>query len=206
MPLSSANASSAPVPAGLSPKEYERLAFNINPGGWLIEQKTPLATLLGSCVAVCLYDPILKLGGMNHFMLPSRRDTSSTHDDTDMVLSGDYAMEILLNAMLTKGARKDRLVAKAFGGGTIVTSIRMAIGERNAAFAREWLAQEGIKLAASDFLGPWSRKIIFLPTTGEAFCKRMAVTQQVGVQVVQAEAAYEKTLLKPAPTNNVELF
>jgi chemotaxis protein CheD len=177
-----------PAPAGLSAKEYERLAFNINPGGWLVEQKQPLATLLGSCVAVCLFDPQLKLGGMNHFMLPSRRDTSSSQDDTDMVLSGDYAMEVLLNAMLAKGARKDRLVAKAFGGGTIVTSIRMAIG------------------AASDFLGPWSRKIIFVPSTGDAFCKRMAVTQQVGAQVVQAEAAYEKTLLKPATTNNVELF
>lgn len=193
-----------PTTDTLFARDYERLAHNINPGGWAIETQRPISTLLGSCVAVCLYDPVLHIGGMNHFMLPSRLKTSNT--DTDIILSGDYAMEILLNALLGKGARKERLIAKAFGGGTIVTSIQMAIGERNATFAKEWLAREKIPLAASDFRGPWSRKVIFVPTTGEAFCKRIPTTQQTAAQVAKAELDYEKTLVKPAKGGDVELF
>lgn len=186
-------------------KDLERLALNINPGGWAVEQRRPIATLLGSCVAVCLYDPVLHLGGMNHFLLPSRGKASQ--DDTDVILAGDYSMEILVNSLLGKGARKERLVAKAFGGGTIVTSIRMAIGERNAGFAKEWLEREGIHLVASDFLGPWSRKVIFDPATGDVWCRRLAITQALAAEVNKAEQAYESTLVAPPKVaKKVELF
>jgi chemotaxis protein CheD len=188
--------------SGLTGKDFERLAFNINPGGWAVETERPISTLLGSCVAVCLYDPKLKLGGMNHFLLPSKRVGAG--DDTDVVLAGDFAMEVLVNAMLAKGAHKNRMVAKAFGGGNIVSSIRMAIGDRNAEFATEWLAREGIPLTASDFGGPWSRKVVCVPNTGEAFCRRSPVNQAVA-EVVKAEAAYEKSLAAPK-TKRVELF
>ena len=187
-----------------SGKDFERLAFNINPGGWAVEFDRPISTILGSCVAVCLFEPKLKLGGMNHFLLPSKR--TGVGDDTDVVLAGDYAMEVLVNAMLAKGAQKGRLVAKAFGGGNIVSSIRMAIGDRNAEFAAEWLEREGIPLLASDFGGPWSRKVIWVPNTGEAFCRRSPVNQ-AATDVVKAEAAYEQSLAKPqASTKRVELF
>jgi chemotaxis protein CheD len=185
-----------------SAKDFERLAFNINPGGWAVETERPISTLLGSCVAVCLFDPKLRLGGMNHFLLPSKR--AGAGDDTDVVLAGDYAMEVLVNAMLAKGAHKNRLVAKAFGGGNIVSSIRMAIGDRNAEFAVEWLGREGIQLTASDFGGPWSRKVVWVPNTGEAFCRRSPVNQAI-TEVVKAEAAYEQSLAA-AKTKRVELF
>ena len=183
-------------------KDFERMAQNINPGGWAVDVQRPISTLLGSCVAVCLFDPHFKLGGMNHFLLPSKRTDAS--DDTDVVLAGDFAMEVLVNAMLAKGARKDRLVAKAFGGGNIVSSIRMAIGDRNAEFAKEWLAREGIPLTASDFGGPWSRKVVCVPHTGEAFCRRSPVNQTIA-EVANAEAAYERTL-SANKTKRVELF
>ena len=183
-------------------KDFERLAFNINPGGWAVETERPISTLLGSCVAVCLFDAKLRLGGMNHFLLPSKRVGAG--DDTDVVLAGDYAMEVLVNAMLAKGAHKNRLVAKAFGGGNIVSAIRMAIGDRNAEFAVEWLGREGIPLTASDFGGPWSRKVVWVPSTGEAFCRRSPVNQAVA-EVVKAEAAYEQSLAA-AKTKRVELF
>jgi chemotaxis protein CheD len=184
-------------------KDFERLAFNINPGGWAVETERPISTLLGSCVAVCLYDPKLRLGGMNHFLLPSKRGGAG--DDADVVLAGDYAMEVLVNAMLAKGSHKDRLVAKAFGGGNIVSSIRMAIGDRNAEFAVEWLTREGIQLTASDFGGPWSRKVVWVPNTGEAFCRRSPVNQ-AATEVVKAEAAYEQSLATAKATKRVELF
>jgi chemotaxis protein CheD len=186
----------------LTGKDFERLALNINPGGWSVQSERPISTLLGSCVAVCLYDPKLRLGGMNHFLLPKK--STGANDDADVVLAGDFAMEVLVNAMLAKGARKERLVAKAFGGGNIVSSIRMAIGDRNAEFAVEWLAREGISLTASDFGGPWSRKVVCVPNTGEAFCRRSPVNQAV-VDVVKAEADYEQAI-STVKTKKVELF
>ena len=195
------------LPAEHDPKELERRARNINPGGWAVETERPITTLLGSCVAVCLYDPKLRLAGMNHFLLPSR--AKSAGDDADVILAGDYSMEVLLNTMLNKGAAKQRIVAKAFGGGTIVTSILMAIGERNAEFAKEWLDREGIPLAAQDFGGTWSRKVIFTPDGGDAFCRRLPISQPGLQDVVRAERDYEQSLLRPAkPTGEkkIELF
>jgi chemotaxis protein CheD len=189
-----------------SARDIERSARNVNPGGWYVDTEQPISTLLGSCVAVCLYDPKLKLAGLNHFLLPSR--TSGNNADTDIILNGDYAMEVLVNAMLNKGGNKGRMVAKAFGGGTIVSSIQMAIGQRNAEFAREWLDREGIPLVASDFGGAWSRKVIIVPQNGDVFCKRMPTNQADVLQVVKAEAAYERSLIVPKATieKKIELF
>lgn len=189
-------------------RELERIAININPGGWSVQTERPIATLLGSCVAVCFYDPKLRLAGMNHFLLPSR--SSGKLADEDIVLNGDYAMEVLRNAMYAKGASPSRLVAKAFGGGNIVNSIQMAIGERNAEFAKAWLEREGIPLVASDFGGPWSRKVIIDPVTGDAFCRRNPINQPDVQAIVRAESEYEKSLIVPrapaAAEKKIELF
>ena len=194
--------------AGLPPRELERLARNIQPGAWAVETRQPLATLLGSCVAVCLFDPALKIGGMNHFMLPEMG--RGRHGDVDSLLSGDFAMEALLNALLGKGAKKARLQAKAFGGGTIIDVGEGApsIGLRNSGFAKEWLQREGIPLVSSDFLGPWSRKIVFVPFNGEAFCKRMVTNMATTEVVAREERAYAETLLRKPQVSDkkIELF
>jgi chemotaxis protein CheD len=157
---------------------------------------------------VCFYDPKLRLAGMNHFLLPSR--ASSKLMDEDVVLNGDYAMEVLRNAMYAKGAAANRLVAKAFGGGNIVNSIQMAIGARNAEFAKEWLQREGIPLVASDFGGAWSRKVILDPISGDAFCRRNPINQPDVQAMVKAESDYEKSLIVPKKTatteKKIELF
>lgn len=194
--------------ASLPVKEIERLAHNVHPGAWFVDSEKPLSTLLGSCVAVCLFDPLLKIGGINHFMLPDMG--RSKHGDVDSLLSGNYAMEALLNALLIKGAKKVRLQAKAFGGGTIIDTDggSLSIGMRNANFAKEWLIREGIPLRSSDFLGPWSRKIIFLPFNGEAFCKRLVTNMANAEVIAREERAYADSLLqKPKTTENkIELF
>jgi len=194
--------------AKLPAKEIERLARNVQPGAWSVESEKPLSTLLGSCVAVCLFDPALKIGGINHFMLPEMG--RSKYGDVDSLLSGNFAMEALLNALIGRGARKARLQAKAFGGGTIIDSDASApnIGMRNASFAKEWLQREGIPLLSSDFLGPWSRKIIFLPFNGEAFCKRLVTNMATASVIAREERSYAETLLqKPkAVDKKIELF
>ena len=194
--------------ASLPAKEIERYARNVQPGAWAVDAQQPLSTLLGSCVAVCLFDPLLKVGGINHFMLPDMG--RSKHGDVDSLLSGNFAMEALLNALLGKGAKKVRLQAKAFGGGTIIDTDAgsLSIGMRNANFAKEWLARESIPLKSSDFLGPWSRKIIFLPSNGEVFCKRLVTNMANAEVIAREERAYAETLLqKPkAVDKKIELF
>ena len=194
--------------AKLPVKDLERLARTVQPGAWLVDDKQPLATLLGSCVAVCLFDPQLGIGGMNHFMLP--RMERSRHGDVDAMLSGNFAMEALLNALLLRGAKKIRLQAKAFGGGTIIDSDpgAVSIGMRNAQFTKEWLQREGIPLRSSDFLGPWSRKVIFLPANGEAFCKRLVTNMANASVIAREERAYAETLQNGAQSagNRIELF
>ena len=194
--------------ASLPAKDLERLARNVHPGAWAVESQQPLSTLLGSCVAVCLFDPLLKLGGINHFMLPDMG--RSKYGDVDSLLSGNFAMEALLNALLIKGAKKVRLQAKAFGGGTIIDTDggSLSIGMRNANFAKEWLAREGIPLKSSDFLGPWSRKIIFLPFNGEAFCKRLVTNMANAEVIAREEKAYAETLTHKPKTvdKKIELF
>ena len=194
--------------ATLPVKDLERYARVVQPGAWRVDNVQPLSTLLGSCVCVCLFDPLLKIGGINHFMLPEmgRRKNG----DVDSLLSGNFAMEVLLNALLTRGAKKVRLQAKAFGGGTIINTDgdSPSIGLRNANFAKEWLAREGIALCSSDFLGPWSRKIIFLPNTGDAFCKRQVTSMANAELIVREEKAYAESLKTPLAksTNRIELF
>lgn len=192
----------------LSSLEIERLARSIHPGAWAIEPERPLSTLLGSCVAVCLFDPVSRVGGLNHFMLPNIRRGSN--DDVDSLLSGSYAMEALLNALLQRGAKKVRLQAKAFGGGTIINTAgqSMSIGLRNADFTKEWLDREGIPLLASDFLGPWSRKVLFLPTTGDAFCRRMVTNMATAETIAREEQTYAATLTQKPKTSEkkIELF
>ncbi|PKO86927.1 MAG: chemotaxis protein CheD [Betaproteobacteria bacterium HGW-Betaproteobacteria-12] len=192
----------------LPSQEIERLARVIHPGAWAIEPERPLATLLGSCVAVCLFDPQARVGGLNHFMLPSIR--RSSNDDVDSLLSGAYAMEALLNALLQRGARKARLQAKAFGGGTIIntTSSAISIGLKNAEFTKEWLGRENIPLLAADFLGPWSRKVLFLPSSGDVFCRRLVTNMATAETIAREEQSYAATLAEKPKTidKKIELF
>ncbi len=194
----------------LPSREIERLSRSIKPGEWSVEQERPISTLLGSCVAVCLYDPALHIAGMNHFMLPQMK--KGFHADEDVLLAGDACMEALLNSMLTKGAAKHRIRAKAFGGGAVIDTTvpgALAVGKRNADFAHEWLTREGIPLVASDFLGPWSRKILLGPATGDAFCKRMTSSLISQDTLRREEQAYAESLInKPvgATDKKIELF
>lgn len=190
--------------AHLTGRELERLAHNVPPGGWAVETERPIATLLGSCVSVCLFDPQLRIGGLNHFMLPTFE--RSTNRDFDTLLCGSFAMEALYNALLARGARKARLQAKAFGGGTIIASLaQTGIGERNVEFAKEWLAREGIQLVAADVLGPWSRKIVFDPRSGDVFSRRMSQEAEAA-RIARQEQAYQQSLVTPKKSGNVELF
>lgn len=119
-----------------------------------------VTTVLGSCVAVCLYDLQAGVGGMNHFLLPEGRS-----GDLEEVVFGLHAMELLINDMLKKGAEKIHMQAKLFGGAQMIGGLS-DIGSRNVAFAREFLSDEKFPVIGESVGGTMGRKIRFAPTTG----------------------------------------
>jgi chemotaxis protein CheD len=136
-----------------------------------------IQTILGSCVAVCLFDPTSGIGGMNHILLPGKADL--THFNT-AARYGINAMELLINEIMKLGGQRHRLAAKVFGGAHVLQAIseRNGTGRKNAAFAVEFLGKEGIKIICKDLGGGESRRIYFHTDTGEVFLKRISFSQQ----------------------------
>ncbi|QWV92502.1 histidine kinase [Geomonas oryzisoli] len=139
-----------------------------------------ITTVLGSCVSVCLYDPELGIGGMNHFMLPEVAQGESTlpcsgacNDSAQSCARyGTCAMRRLLHQLELLGANRKRLAAKIFGAGRVMDS-STDIGGNNAAFAVDYLKKHGIPIIASDLGECCPRKVVFFPKTGRALVKRM---------------------------------
>ena len=122
-----------------------------------------LSTVLGSCVAMCLRDPVAGVGGMNHFLLPEGAGAGTDAGRR----YGAYAMELLINDVLKAGGRRDRLEAKLFGGGRMFDSLK-DVGASNAAFAERFLADEGIPVVGSSLRGAGGRRLHYWPVTGRA--------------------------------------
>jgi len=154
-----------------------------------------LTTTLGSCVAACLRDPLAGVGGMNHFLLPDGGDIGGP----DAFRYGAYAMELLLNGLFAQGARCERLHAKLFGGAQLVDRL-LDVGGQNIAFARRFLAQEGIACAGGSVGGHHARRIQYWPVSGRV--RQLSLVRGEGA-VFAAEA-----VLRPAAKDwgSVELF
>lgn len=147
-----------------------------------------ISTLLGSCVAVCLWDDIAGVGGMNHMLLAVSDSNAGANN-----LAGINAMEVLINDMIKLGASRDRLKAKAFGGAQMVAGLSN-IGDSNAAFALSFLSNEGIACEGHSLGGTMARNIRFWPTSGRVQ-QRVTATQVV-----------EKAPVEQEEGNDVDLF
>lgn len=161
-----------------------------------------LVTILGSCVAACVRDPKLGIGGMNHFLLPEYT-ASKPADADESTRYGAYAMERLINEILKHGASRGNLEAKLFGGGNVIASSAM-IGDKNALFARKFLKDEGIKLVASDLGDSCPRRVHYYPDTGRAMVRRLQ--RREDMRILDEEKQYEDALLKRPATGKIELF
>ena len=153
-----------------------------------------LTTILGSCVAACLYDPVAKIGGMNHFLLPGERSAGS--------LSQSYglnAMELLINTMLKRGAKRNRFQAKLFGGGRM-TEAFSDIGRKNASFAVEFLQCEGIPCVSQSLGGDAARRIRFWPSTGKAQMRILSDS------VAKVKVPVKKPIVQAVSESDLELF
>jgi len=150
------------------PNKGEKFRVNLQPGDYYVtNQRVILSTLLGSCVSACLYDPIKKIVGMNHFLLTRHLENKNT---SSVLINpgryGEYAMELMMNKMFEHGAMKQNLKAKAFGGANLYNFSQKRktselVGNANVQFLKEYLELERIPLVSYDLNGTKGRVIYF---------------------------------------------
>ena len=130
-----------------------------------------VSTILGSCISVCLWDHGPGIGGINHYMLPLWNG-----EGLPTPKYGNIAIERLLEKMLSLGCRKERLVAKVFGGSRVIRgdASPFSVGDRNLALAREILASHDIPIAAAETGGTSGMKIHFNTCNGAVLLSRLA--------------------------------
>lgn len=152
-------------------------------------------TILGSCVATCIFDPKAEVGGINHFLLPGGGSNS-----TDRMRYGLHSMELLINGLLKLGARKERMQAKVFGGASMHDGLG-SIGQSNGEFAIRFLETENIVCVGHSLGGNQARRIRFWPTVGRA--------QQMFLDEPPPPPVPPKRRERPRPkaeTDDVEFF
>lgn len=156
-----------------------------------------IKTLLGSCVAVCLHDPVTRIGGMNHILLPAGTDRDKS------TRFGVHAMELLINALMQLGAQRTSLFAKAFGGANVLACLRPpTVGDLNVRFVLEFLAAEGIPLLGQRLGGSQPVEVRFKTDTGQAFLSSVngLPLSALVAEEQRAEASAARGAPQPAAT------
>ncbi len=178
---------------------FKNDAVKILPGEYFVHDEDMLImTTLGSCIAACIWDRNARIGGMNHFMLPEGSGDSGRY--------GSYAMELLINELLKRGASRLTLEAKVFGGGQVIAGMNtMNVGERNTQFVMDYLKTERITVVSKDVLDIYPRKVCFLPSSGKAMVKRLAATNTEAL-LAQDRVAVQKAVPAVTGGGSVDLF
>jgi chemotaxis protein CheD len=179
----------------------------ILPGEFCVTEdpEETLVTILGSCVAACIRDPVVKIGGMNHFMLAQSSPGSSGAWGADLRSArfGNFAMEKLINELMKRGCSRDRLEIKVFGGAN-VTSASNKIGSQNSEFVLSYLKAEGLRCNAEDLGGVYPRRIQFSPGTGKVARRFLTGTDKDAV--LREETSYASSLQSRPKATDIQLF
>ncbi|MGN6183529.1 MAG: chemotaxis protein CheD [Thermoanaerobaculia bacterium] len=159
----------APEPAGTQPQPAEPMREHVYlyPGQVFASAKPArITTILGSCIAVCLYDVTRRIGGMNHFMLPHYAGAGQ-----ESPRFGNIAMDELLTKLTALGARIAMLEARVFGGSAMFgqPGNTAHLGTKNEQYARDFLAAKLIRIVETETGGPRGRKLIFHTDEGKAW-------------------------------------
>ncbi|MFP4491433.1 MAG: chemotaxis protein CheD [Spirochaetaceae bacterium] len=205
--------------------KYRRNVIILHPGEYYATgEDCLLSTVLGSCVAVILYDEEKRIGGMNHFMLPGKfaqnneravqKDSDVSGGSLELEESGKlgvHAMELLINTIMKEGGRRLRLKAKVFGGGNVLNTgdstgrlIDSDIGGSNVRLAFSFLEREKIPVVSSDVQGFTARKIFLDPQTGYVYLKRLE--RSLLEPVREVELNYIEEMEKKRGGGSFELF
>ncbi|MEX2493406.1 MAG: hypothetical protein WD425_16765 [Nitrospirales bacterium] len=176
----------------------------ILPGEYFVSEEPKVVyTVLGSCISVCLRDPFVNVGGMNHFMLAAPSNNEGHDNWADSGRYGSFAMEMLINEILNRGGKKNRLEAKVFGGGKIYDGT-IDIGAKNAAWALDYLEREGVPLLKANVGDVCPRKVYFFTDSGKVLLKKLdrVVAQSIAVE----EGQYQAKLQQAPVQSEVTLF
>jgi chemotaxis protein CheD len=174
------------------------------PGEFYVTDKPDetLVTVLGSCVAACIRDPRLGIGGMNHFMLPQGR-AGGWGRDGESTRFGNFAMEKLINELMKMGCTREALEIKVFGGGN-VTESNIAVGTDNAQFVLRYLEAERLRCVAQDLGGRFPRRIHYSPVTGRVV--RRLLGRDASSVVARDELEHATRLSSRSIGGEIELF
>jgi len=189
-------------------KHYKHVT--INPGEYYVSnEKVVITTLLGSCVSACLYDPDNKITGMNHFLLSSiHYARNMPFCTTDAGRYGIHSMELLINEMWNRGAKRGNLKAKAFGGGSVLKTSDafinnyFTVGEVNVRFIQEFLQNENIPLVSSDLGGAVGRVINFHSEDYSVYVRKMVAT---GAKLIKREEQYWKKSIQKQEESETQI-
>ncbi|UZE94954.1 chemoreceptor glutamine deamidase CheD [Alkalimarinus alittae] len=189
-------------------KRMNLAAAKILPGEFYVSlHGEMIATVLGSCISACIRDRVHGIGGMNHFMLPSQGEYSSVQWGSSHASSasryGNWAMEFLINEILKAGGERKNLEVKVFGGGNVLSNMTR-VGLRNIEFVKTYLAQEGLRVEASDVGDLFPRKVLYFPDTGAVKVRKLKQTRND--TVLQREKAYIEDINKQPKSGDIELF
>ncbi len=181
---------------------FRNEAVKVLPGEYFVHDEDLLImTTLGSCIAACLWDSQQRIGGMNHFMLPDGIGGAA-----DAGRYGSYAMELLINQLIKRGATRATMEAKVFGGGAVIAGMNsINVGERNTSFVLDYLATERITVVSKDVLDVYPRKVCFLPHSGKAMVKRLAAANTDAL-LAQERAAAARPLPAASSAGSIDLF
>jgi len=181
------------------------LQVKVLPGGYYVGYGTVrIATTLGSCVAVCVRDPRVGVGGLNHFLLPQGGDLGGEWGSSYATRYGVHAMEVLINEILKRGGCRSRLEFKLFGGGHVLRDLRSDIGARNVEFVQRFMHTEGYRTRAEDLGGPWSRRVLYDLVSGRVRVKRMG--GDAGRRIERRDRRLLDDLSAIPQSGGVELF
>jgi chemotaxis protein CheD len=189
--------------AALRVEGREPRVQRLDPGAFHVgsDPEEVIVTILGSCVAACICDPVARVGGMNHFMLPASADGVWGKASASLRY-GNFAMEKLVNELLMHGARRDRLEVKLFGGAQLGPD-SASIGARNARFAEDYLRDEGMAVRVSEMRGNRGRRVLYRPVDGRAFVRELPV---VAPGITGVEDRLRQRLTRLPSGGSVELF
>jgi len=189
-------------------REHEIIAAKILPGEYYVTQEDELiTTVLGSCISACIRDRDSGIGGMNHFMLPETNASKFKKCSEAFVGNatryGNYAMEHLINTILSNGGKRKNLEVKVFGGGKIIPTLT-DVGTKNIDFVLDYIDQEGLKLISKDLGDIYPRKVIYFPKTGKVGMKK--IQDLHNDTIAQREKQYFNSLKNAPVEGDVELF
>lgn len=189
-------------------RQRDCYAAKILPGEYYVTAcDEVVVTVLGSCVSACIRDSQMRIGGMNHFMLPagSKYQSTSSNPDGDATRYGQFAMEKLINDILKNGGRREFLEIKLFGGGKVIQHMDQAnIGARNIQFVHEYLKTEGLKVVAEDLGDIYPRKVVYYPMTGRVQVKKLR--NMHNNTIIQRESGYQHKIEEQPVAGDIELF